>query len=495
MVNDLIRMVQTPERAPVMMGSRRVFAVVMTLALVASATVVVGAGQAAAEPTPIEECRVIDEPGEYVLTQDLAHGGSFSDEPGPCLSIQASDVTIDGNGHSVKAEANTKRGGAGVAIVVGGASTVQNVSIRDVTASGTNEAVRLENVTGGQLTNVTTLPHDANEDMSSEGVIIRDSREITVRESTIRAGFHAPAAFSVSGSERITIVDNTFTGEFHGSDGGIYVRANESTFKNNEIDTVYGSGVYVDGADNLVAGNRIESRREIAFDEMIEVSGRDSAVVNNSLTAERGGIGVSGQNHTVAENDVTLITDGRQTGVDLDGVNHTVESNRITGNVTTGVAIAGGAHEIAHNDIDVNRTGLDGNSTGVLVEQLSGPVSVHHNRIDAHGRVHQQDLQVCVPNPEASTVDLHENTFVTWDGEHRESAYAVLNENEDAVINATNNYWGASDGPSSYEGGNVSDPVTGEPADGSGGEVSESVHFDPWLDQPNNETGPSESSD
>ena len=468
---------------------------VLALVVVTSATVVVGARQAAAEPTPIGSCRVIDEPGRYVLTENLTRDASVTERQSPCLSIRASDVAVDGNGHSVEAIAEEKYADAGVAIGVGGDSTVRNVSVRDVIGSGTNVAVRFENVTGGRLTNVTTLPHEENEGMSSEGVVVRNSRDITVRESTIRAGFHAPTLLLVEGSERVTIVDNTFTGEYHMPDGGIFVRANESTFENNEIDTTYGGSVHVSGADNLVADNRINGEGDVQYEELIVVSGSDTAVVNNSLTGTNGGIAVSGRNHTVAENDVTLSTDERQTGIDVDGSNHTVESNRIAGNATTGIAISGGDHVIASNSISVDRAGIDGNSTGVLLEQVSGPVSIHHNRIDAHGRVHNLDPQVCVPNTGDDTVDLHENTFVTWDGDHRESAYAVLNGNEGTVINATNNYWGAADGPSSYGNGTVTDPVTGEPADGNGGSVSEGVRFDPWLDQPNDETGTSASND
>ena len=56
----------------------------------------------------------------------------------------------------------------------------------------------------------------------------------------------------------------------------------------------------------------------------------------------------------------------------------------------------------------------------------------------------------------------------------------MLNE-DDAVLNGTNNYWGDEGGPSSPDGENVTDPITGTAADGGGASVSEGVHFDPWL--------------
>ena len=74
-----------------------------------------------------------------------------------------------------------------------------------------------------------------------------------------------------------------------------------------------------------------------------------------------------------------------------------------------------------------------------------------------------------------------------------------INNEMTTVVNATGNYWGASDGPSSAndEDAPFTDPVTGEPADGSGDEVSEhpensgqsNVHFDPFLSDNPNEDG------
>ena len=46
------------------------------------------------------------------------------------------------------------------------------------------------------------------------------------------------------------------------------------------------------------------------------------------------------------------------------------------------------------------------------------------------------------------------------------------------TLNATDNFWGDSSGPS----GGALDPVTSTPASGTGDNVSVNVHFDPWLD-------------
>lgn len=74
----------------------RLCSLTITLLLVCSALAVVPA-PAAAAPTELTECGTISESGTYVLTGDLVAS------EGTCLTIDAPDVTIDGQGNSVVA--------------------------------------------------------------------------------------------------------------------------------------------------------------------------------------------------------------------------------------------------------------------------------------------------------------------------------------------------------------------------------------------------------
>jgi hypothetical protein len=56
----------------------------------------IGVKQAETEPTEIDSCREISEPGRYVLTRDVEDA-----EAAQCLRIRASDVVLDGRGHAV----------------------------------------------------------------------------------------------------------------------------------------------------------------------------------------------------------------------------------------------------------------------------------------------------------------------------------------------------------------------------------------------------------
>jgi hypothetical protein len=80
--------------------------------------------------------------------------------------------------------------------------------------------------------------------------------------------------------------------------------------------------------------------------------------------------------------------------------------------------------------------------------------------------------------------DLHRNHLDN-------DRYGVSNRDRSLVVNATGNYWGAADGPSSPGADLLEDPETGALADGAGDAVSRgddegvsNVRFDPFLTAP-----------
>ncbi|EMA50121.1 MULTISPECIES: NosD domain-containing protein [Halococcus] len=97
---------------------------VVVVALLAGATgslVGLAGAQSAGNATGVDSCRTINASGTYVLTENVTGGD------GNCLTITASNVTLDGAGHSLQGS------GSGHAIHANGSSrAVENVTIRRV---------------------------------------------------------------------------------------------------------------------------------------------------------------------------------------------------------------------------------------------------------------------------------------------------------------------------------------------------------------------------
>ena len=87
-------------------------------------------------------------------------------------------------------------------------------------------------------------------------------------------------------------------------------------------------------------------------------------------------------------------------------------------------------------------------------------------------QIHQNDYGIYLESVAGdSTVLINSNRLAGNDD------YGLYVEESAVTIDATYNWWGHASGPS----GGVADPVTSRIADGTGGAVSEHVHFDPWL--------------
>ncbi|QLG27482.1 right-handed parallel beta-helix repeat-containing protein [Halorarum halophilum] len=293
----------------------------------------------------------------------------------------------------------------------------------------------------------------------------RDSvtRNRVVRNDVTRGGIH------VSGSR--------------GPATRTVVAGNELT--DSSIDVVLASGVTVE--ENVL------TNPGAAPDESIRLNDAGPVTVrNNSITGASTGILIEhlSKENTVVDNTVT----DSDVGVTIqeDSVNNTVEGNTIANN-GNGVEISlvdsyeDGTNYVRGNDI------VD-NENGVFVEATDQPLVVESNQIsDNENGIKVQASAVCSAGAEgAELLSVHGNTLAD------NAAYGVLNENGD-VLNATGNFWGASDGPSSADDADApfEDPVTGELANGSGTAVSEdpnaagqsNVHFDSWLQQPPEDAG------
>lgn len=434
--------------------------VLIALVVIAPGAMALVSGSASAQPTPISSCTTITEPGEYVLTQDVTRADESGDA---CIEIRSSNVVLHGNGRTIDGN------GYGTGIGTSGTTQLRNVSIVNLTFRENVYNVRLDRVTDGRLTNVTSRSPDP----VGAGIAVSQSERIEIRDSDLDAGANAGAAVQLRDSAAVTIANNTFTTGNHAIDAK---RTNRSTVSGNYFTDVSYAIDFESGSGNVISNNTVEGRPRVG----IGVGGRNNTVVGNTITLAYNGIRISGFEHTIAKNDVSRI---EEWAVSAQGRNHTFVNNEFSGG--EGASRSGGALRLAGADHEVAANTLSG-VHGVYIRSAEGSVEVHHNHVRGNYQIRVAKTELCTAGPAgAAAVDVHANTFTADEfGEN----YGVLNE-DDEVLNATNNYWGADSGPSSSD-GNVSDPITGTVADGSGASVSAGVHFDPWLrHQPSNRTG------
>ncbi len=168
---------------------------------------VVGAGLAAGaavvaasshgEPTEIDACTTITEPGEYVLVDDLHLD---TEERVGCIVIESDDVTLRGDGHTITGS-DTVDGGFGVAVIPPSwpfwSPPLENVTVEDLTVTGFRDGIHYRFVDGGSIGRIRATDNgrgialvDDVLDVSIEHNRITDCRTGLALVGDSEVGFH-----------------------------------------------------------------------------------------------------------------------------------------------------------------------------------------------------------------------------------------------------------------------------------------------------------------
>lgn len=183
----------SPSRVVAAMEGGRKEVAVLTVVAVA---VVVGtlpgqaSGQSASDPILVQSCRAILDPGDYELAANLT-----ADES-PCLSVQASDVDLDGAKHTVRAG---NASGAGIEIQAQGTGPT-NVTLHDVIVEGFPTAnVRIDGATQVTLERVAARSASGQD---AAGIRLVGSETVTLRGVQARAN---DVGIEIQGSADVAI--------------------------------------------------------------------------------------------------------------------------------------------------------------------------------------------------------------------------------------------------------------------------------------------------
>lgn len=183
--------------------------------------------------TPIEDCRTIDEAGEYVLAGNVTAGDD-------CLEVTADGVTIDGAGYALAGN------GSGTAISAAG---VDELTVTNVTLTNWSTGVSLHGVTDARVVETTV------ENASAVAVAIDDgARDVRLQDSEVANGslgvrVHADAS-------DVAVVDTEFTAL---TGVGVDLRGDDSRVLNSTFATTGGAAVRVTEDGALIANNTVRN--------------------------------------------------------------------------------------------------------------------------------------------------------------------------------------------------------------------------------------------
>ena len=142
------------------------------------------------DPTEIDSCTVIDEPGEYELVSDIEPDTTFTDqsaslEDASCIEIRAINVTLRGNGHTIDghgAQEGDRFRGAAVGVNIGATPTqpdvfeqLENITVENLHITGFGAGIRYEEVVDGRIAGITA--HDNGSGVSFTSNVVGVSVE------------------------------------------------------------------------------------------------------------------------------------------------------------------------------------------------------------------------------------------------------------------------------------------------------------------------------
>jgi len=510
------------------------------------------------------DCTEITESGNYRLE------GNISTSTAPCIEVEASGVTIDGQGHTLAGTGS----GAGVLLNVGAGAesdiALRNLTIRDVSTAVEVPVGDAESISGVRLEHVTTANVEDNAlyaqlgkngtidgltiegsvlAADSEGILVDQAleagpaiRDFRVRNTVVTAGdvgISLDVAYDRGVVDGVELTNSTITADAEGveidaDDADTAVR--NVTIARTAIESRYES-LYVDYSsdDAILSSVRVtDSRLRSESNAGVEFDGDHDRTVTRNVTIANNDVNASGagldfafdyddavvEGLRVADNRITA--DGSEaislqasdtgvtveavlrnntiasasTGIELDLGNDldsgtaydvTVANNHVSGFTDTGIDVA----EVILNETTAVRVlnntvrNESGVVTGVSVETADGdsPAGATLDLIGNDVRTGGDAVVIDATSDRVETITLTGNALVAL-------GFGVDNRatdvSGDAWVNATGNYWNASDGPGSV--GAYEDPVTGALANGTGSAVSNgssarvaNVRFDPFL--------------
>jgi parallel beta-helix repeat protein len=238
------------------------------------------------DPYQVNQCFDADESGYYELQNNI------SDVYGTCITIEADDVFIDGNGYTISGVAEGDEEESVYGIYNEG---YDNVSITDITIESFTDGIRFNDVQGTSVITDVTI-----ESMYDDGIELRGVSGLIISDSTITDVDDNGITFR--------IYYNNFDEEIYNSD---------IVVQNVVVSDTYDYGMEFDYVTDLVVtGNEISDTEDDDGISMYYVE--NAEITNNTLTNiySDGFYLADSVNVLISENTIDGVTSGD--GIDLD---------------------------------------------------------------------------------------------------------------------------------------------------------------------------------
>lgn len=169
-----------------------------------------------------------------------------------CLDVTASDVVIDGQGHTV---GGVDRSASSIGIQFDGPATIENVTLRNVTLTDWETAVQFgprfgAGVRNGTLVGVTATSNDV-------GIVLGNTSGTTVARSVARA--NDGPGIDVAGATGATVRDNRLRRNFGGIEvgyGAADVVVSNNTVRSDDVTAILVAAPTATVADNHLRDNQ-----------------------------------------------------------------------------------------------------------------------------------------------------------------------------------------------------------------------------------------------
>lgn len=315
-----------------------------------------GTASAQQNATAIDSCTTIDEPGRYVLTEDIRNSSAAV-----CIDIQASNVTFDGNGNLVAGNLSQVRRNeiagspesptrVGVGVNVEGNGPVANVTVRNVTTTGWVRGVSVVNVSDSESRSVIATGN-------VDGIVVEGGDSDAVTNSTTPNNNRVGVV--VAGSDNATVTGNELPGNTYGilADGTTNATVADNDAGNNAV------GLVVAGE----AASKLSATVSLPAASGGNTSSANTIADNTFSASETVGIALLGANGTALEaNDVsnvsgtgtlTVPTSGLYLNDSSDNVVNTTTARDING---SGVVLRNGSDNNTFAGNNVSENAIDG---------------------------------------------------------------------------------------------------------------------------------------